>query len=97
MTRTFLMLAASLVGAPLVAGQMPSTDVPYARYRQQMLENGWQPVPYACRQPYPETCTGRAVGTARWRHPVSKQQSDLLLWPCRHGWCLAAPIIPAAR
>lgn len=84
---------ALLLCTPCVAGEMPSTDVPYATYRQKMLQYGWKPVPCShSPSPYPETCTGNAVGTAQWRHPVSGHTSDLLLWPCRHGWCLAAPI-----
>lgn len=81
------------VGAALSA-QLPPTNVPYASYRQQMFINGWvrdttQP---SCGS-YPEVCTGNAQGSAAWYHPVSKRRVLLHLWPCKHGWCLAAPII----
>lgn len=94
MIRTTLTAAAALLMAQTALGsQIPPTNIPYASYRQQMFNNGWvrdttQP---SCGA-YPEVCSGNAVGTAFWFHPVSKSRIQLSLWPCKHGWCLAAPV-----
>ena len=84
------LLTGLLITSPVAAAQLPGTDVPYATYRQQMLENGWRPrVDGPKCGPYPETCMGRSMGTAYWMHPVDNTKVDLLLWPCKHGWCIA--------
>lgn len=78
-------------GIPSLAAEVPGTDLPYASYRKQLMLNGWQPVRF-CGSPYPEMCTGRSMGSVKWTHPVDGSNIELLLWPCRHGWCLAPAI-----
>lgn len=91
---TALAAAGVVTAQPVLSSQIPPTNIPYASYRQQMINNGWvrdttQP---SCGA-YPEVCTGNAQGSAAWYHPVSKSRVLLHLWPCKHGWCLAAPIL----
>jgi hypothetical protein len=76
---------------PALAAQLPGTDLPYATYRTRLAVNGWRPDPTAgCSStPYPEVCTGNAMGTGTWAHPVDASRVVINLWPCRHGWCVA--------
>jgi hypothetical protein len=89
--RVFLLVAALSFSPSTLAAEIPGTDLPYATYRKQLLSNGWQPIRH-CGSPYLETCTGRSMGSARWNHPVQNEKIEILLWPCRHGWCLAPAI-----
>ena len=91
-----------LLTAPVVAAEIPGIEIPYATYRRKMLENGFKPEP-PCKHPpcgelpYPETITGNRLGSANWIHPVDGTKVDLLLWPCKHGWCLAPPVMPPGQ
>lgn len=80
------------------ASEIPGTEIPYATYRRKMLANGFKPAtPCAsppCGGPFPETITGNRLGSAYWIHLVDGMKVDLLLWPCKHGWCLAPPVMP---
>jgi len=90
-----LLLALALLPGPAVASEIPGIDIPYATYRQRMFANGFKPRPGEPQcGPYPETCTGNRLGTAYWIHPVDGHKVDLMLWPCKHGWCLAPPVMP---
>lgn len=72
------------------AGSVPSTELPYAIYRQRMLDNGWKPDFAGCNSgPYPEFCAGNAIGTGAWRHHVDGRKVFINNWPCKHGWCVA--------
>jgi len=90
--KTLLATAAALlaIAAPVQASEIPGTDVPYAAYRQQLINNGWRPDPSgpSCG-PYKETCTGNRMGSGRWMHPVDGNQIEIMIWPCKHGWCVA--------
>lgn len=95
MKLSLLITHSLLLGGTAVAVEIPGIEVPYASYRKRMFENGFIPRPGQPQcGPYPETCTGNRVGTAFWIHPVSGLEVDLLLCPCKHGWCLAAPVLP---
>jgi len=107
MNRRFIPLAAALALSLLMAGavaaaQIPGTEMPYATYRRKMLENGFKPEP-PCKHPpcvglpYPEMITGNRLGSAHWIHPVDGTKVHLLLWPCKHGWCLAPPVMPPGQ
>ena len=91
--------ALTLIAAPAQSAQIPSVDIPYATYRQQMLDNGFRFDPPCVTKcgPYPETSTGNRIGSAHWVHPVDGLKVHLMLWPCKHGWCLAPPVMPPAR
>jgi hypothetical protein len=96
MCRSALMLAFGLLlvsQPPLTAAEIPGTDLAYANYRKLLLANGWRPVRF-CGSPYPETCTGRSMASAKWLHPVDGSKIEIQLWPCRHGWCLAPAVSP---
>lgn len=89
-TTLALALAAVIQQASAVASELPGIDYPYATYRQRLQAYGWRPDPSApsCG-PYPETCTGNRMGSAGWLHPVDGRRVVVLLWPCKHGWCVA--------
>jgi hypothetical protein len=93
----FLFLLAGLAMAchtPAMAAELPGTGLPYATYRKQLLGYGWRPIRH-CGTPYPEACTGNAMGTVWWQHPVDGRRVEIFLWPCRHGWCLAPSVSEA--
>jgi hypothetical protein len=90
--KKLLACAAALLAfaAPALASEIPGTDIPYATYRQQLINNGWRPDPSApCCGPFKETSTGNRVGTGHWFHPADGKQIEVTIWPCRHGWCVA--------
>jgi hypothetical protein len=95
MKKFHLAAAALLIAAPAQAAEIPQINVPYATYRQQLLEYGWKPAPpfgvhtIGCGSPYPEMCNGNRVGSGDWVHPVDGSRLTIQLWPCRHGWCVA--------
>lgn len=95
MKATILVFCAALFAAiPAAASQVPTPDAPYAKYRQQLLQNGWRPDPEAPNcGPYPEVCTGNSQGAAQWIHPVDGRKIKIHLWFCPDGLCLAAPLI----
>ena len=78
------------IAAPAQASEIPGTDVPYATYRQQLINKGWRPDPSApsCG-PYKETCTGNRTGSGRWFNPADDAVIEVTIWPCKHGWCVA--------
>jgi hypothetical protein len=91
-SRSIWALPLALLGmaAPALASELPGIDYPYATYRQRLQAYGWRADPSApsCG-PYPETCTGNRTGSARWIHPIGSRRVEILLWPCKHGWCVA--------
>ena len=93
--KSLLLTLSVLAALPALGAEIPGVDVPYATYRQQLLKNGFRPAPDApCCGPYPETSTGNRIGSAHWVHPGDGMKVELLLWPCKHGWCLAPPLLP---